>query len=169
MRTSLRLLACLAATVPLLPAYGEGDRPPANRPLRCTMAADAPFADLAAGKYPRIAVDLRWAGPGGLRVKWDADFGRVLWDRQLVLVAEDGGGRRTSEELRFKTSSTYPARRTVDLAHGTNLAATLDFTALPASYLRHLFRKPGPVILRVVLAEGTNRTVVSDGLWIHVR
>ena len=102
--------------------------------MRCSISSDS--NKIVGDEIPSIMIHIIYSGKKSIQIPWDDDFGRVLWDGRFVLVSNSDSGKNDSSELRFKTSNTYPPTKTVELNKGSYITSVLDFTQLPASYVK---------------------------------
>ena len=103
-----------------------------------------------AEKYPLIQIKLTNNKNTGIKLKWDKNFGNLLWESQFLLIIEQNESKTDSSELRFRTSNTYSAEKEIELKNKESIKSTLDFNSLPASYTSFSLKKPGKVKISII-------------------
>ncbi|MCP4131868.1 MAG: hypothetical protein GY754_12885 [bacterium] len=136
----------------------------------CEISSDIKYAKPGSDKYPKIKVVLTYKGPKSLTINWDKNFGRVLWEGNVMLISDAGGSVETTGEMKFRTSNTYEPGSRVQLKRGQKLTSVLDFTKLPATYATGLFSSKGKVKFRLyIITADEMKLPISNELVIVVK
>ena len=100
--------------------------------MKCDISSDS--KSISVFDFPTIKVHIKYMGDNPIKIFWDDDFGYILWDGKFVIVSKSESGSSDTSNMKFKTSNTYPPRKTVELRKGDELTSILDFSKLPVSY-----------------------------------
>ncbi|MFC1669457.1 hypothetical protein ACFL20_03640 [Spirochaetota bacterium] len=139
--------------------------------IKCSISSKIHRIDASLHRLPMFQISLKYTGRENFRIKWDENFGRLLWQGRFLLISKTKNTKETTVEMKYRTSNTYPPRKTMILRRGDVITSMLDFTSLPASYSRNLFRNSGKVAFRLwIKVYGKKKfRPLSNRLLIHIK
>jgi len=140
--------------------------------IECNISSNINYADLKAEKFPVFKITLNYKGDSPYKLKWDNNFGRVLWEGKFVLKSAIYKLEESTSELKYQTSNTYEVEKEVVLKKGSSITSTLDFTELPVFYAKHLFITEGDVhfaLYAVIYNKKYSLSPISNSLDINVK
>ena len=123
-------------------------------------------------QYPVLNISLTYSGEKPCEIKWDENFGTVLWQGKFVLTASTAEKSENTSQMKYRTSNTYPPNKTVILHKMETINSNLDFTELPATYATNLFSNTGDVkfqlFIQLFTEDGEVMYPVSNELILEV-
>ena len=119
-------------------------------------------------KFPVITVKITYTGKNPFVIKWDNNFGRVLWNGDIILKSKFNTIEKSSSELKFQTSDTYETQKSLTIKTGDTITSTLDFSSLPGSYLKDLFHSSGTVQLQLYVKDIDKNKLIPIGTYLQI-
>lgn len=119
-------------------------------------------------KFPVITVKITYTGEKPIVIKWDNNFGRVLWNGDIVLKSKFNLIEKSSSELKFQTSNIYETQKSLTIKTGDTITSTLDFSVLPGSYLKDIFPSSGAVQLQLYVKDIDKNKLIPIGTYLQI-
>ena len=121
--------------------------------------------------FPVLTVKITYTGENPIQIKWDNNFGRVLWDGDFVLKSKFNTIEKYSSDLKFQTSNSYETQKNLTIKFGETITSILDFSSLPGSYLKDLFSSSGILQLQLYLKVNDENKLIplSNSIQIIVK
>ena len=142
-----------------------------SKNISCVINSKSKVVNISLKKYPVLEILLKYRGENQFTLKWDSNFGSVLWEGKFILKSKVNQNEETTSELKFRTSNTYEPEKNILLKKGDVLTSVLKFTELPGSYATNLFNNRGKIKLRLYIKNNikSNLIPVSNELILNVK
>ncbi|MHA1386318.1 MAG: hypothetical protein ACTSR3_21400 [Candidatus Helarchaeota archaeon] len=140
-------------------SYKELDFEKFIKNIECTISSDSKL--ISPGRLPIIKVLIKYKGNDPVKISWDDDFGRLLWEGKFVLFSNSDTGSYNTSNLKFKTSNVYPPRKIIELNKDDELISILNFSELPISYESEQFMKKNKFSLVLCSSKAEEKKVLK--------
>lgn len=139
--------------------------------ITCVISTNMDVINPTKDRYPIITVELTYTGKKKLLLKWDENFGNLLWDGDFILISEINNHKVDTTSLKFQTSNVYYPETDITLKNKMVLKSTVDFTTLPASYAVNLLNSPegDTVNLGLYVKVDGKKVLISNQLKLSVK